>query len=115
MLPQVRAGKLRALAVTGAQRSSKAPDIPTLAESGVPGYEVTSWYGLVVPTGTPKEIIARLHAAAANALGQPEVKERFATTDFEPASSTPEQFGTHIRSEVAKWAKVIKESGMKAD
>ena len=115
VLPQVRAGKLRALAVTSAQRSSKAPGIPTLGESGVPGFEVTSWYGLVVPTGTPKEIIARLHAAAANALGQPEVKERFATTDFEPASSTPEQFGSHIRSEVAKWAKVIKESGMKAD
>jgi tripartite-type tricarboxylate transporter receptor subunit TctC len=115
VVPHVRAGKLRALAVTTVQRSSMAPDIPTLAESGVPGYDVSSWYGLVVPAGTPKEIIARLNAAAAGALGNPEVKKRFATTDLEPAGSTPEQFGALIRSETAKWAKVIKESGMRAD
>jgi len=115
VIPHVRTGKLRALAVTSGQRSSMAPDVPTVAESGVPGYEVTSWYGLMVPAGTPKEIIARLHAAAVNALGQPEVKKRFATTDLEPVGSTPEQFGALVRSEVAKWAKVIKESGMRAD
>ena len=115
VVPHVRAGKLRALAVTTVQRSSMAPDIPTLAESGVPGYDVSSWYGLVVPAGTPKEIIARLNAAASHALGQPEVKKRFATTDLEPAGSTPEQFGAHIRSEVAKWAKVIKGSGMRIE
>lgn len=115
VIPHARTGKLRALAVTSGQRSSMAPDVPTVAESGVPGYEVTSWYGLMVPAGTPKEIIARLHAAAANALGQPEVKKRFATTDLEPVGSTPEQFGALVRSEVAKWAKVIKESGMRAD
>jgi tripartite-type tricarboxylate transporter receptor subunit TctC len=115
VVPHVRAGKLRALAVTGAQRSPMVPDIPTIAESGVPGYDVTSWYGLMVPAGTPKEIIARLHAAAVSALGHPEVKKRFATTDLEPAGSTPEQFGAYLRSEVAKWAKVIKESGMRAD
>ncbi len=114
-LPHVKAGKLRALAVTSAKRSSIAPGIPTLAESGVPGYDVTSWYGLMVPAGTPKEIIARLHAATANALGQPEVKERFAATDLEPTGSTPEQFGATVRGEVAKWAKVIKESGMRAE
>ncbi len=115
VIPHVRAGKLRALAVTSAQRSSMAPRVPTLAESGVPGYDVSSWYGLMVPAGTPNEIIARLHAAAANALGQPDVKKRFGTTDLEPRGSTPEQFGAQVRSEVAKWGKVVKESGMRAD
>jgi tripartite-type tricarboxylate transporter receptor subunit TctC len=114
-LPQARAGKLRAIAVTGARRSSIARDIPTLAESGVPGYDVTSWYGLMVPAGTPGEIITRLNTAASKALAHPEVKKRFAPTDLEPAGSTPEQFGAHVRSEVTKWAKVIKESGMRAD
>jgi len=114
-IPHARTGKLRALAVTGAQRSPMAPDVPTVAESGVSGYEVTTWYGLMVPAGTPKEIIARLHAAAASALGHPEVKKRFATSDLEPAGSTPEQFGAFVRSEIAKWGKVIKESGMTAD
>ncbi|HEU0289975.1 MAG TPA: tripartite tricarboxylate transporter substrate binding protein [Burkholderiales bacterium] len=112
-LPQVNAGKLRAIAVTSAQRSSIAPGVPTLAESGVPGYDVTSWYGLMVPAGTPKDIVSRLHAAAVTALAHPEVKERFAPTDLEPIGSTPEQFGAHVRGEVAKWAKVIRESGMK--
>jgi len=114
-IPHARTGKLRALAVTSAQRSPMAPDVPTVAESGVAGYEVTTWYGLMVPARTPKEIIARLHAAAANSLGHPEVKKRFATTDLEPAGSTPEQLGAFVRSEIAKWAKVIKESGMTAD
>jgi tripartite-type tricarboxylate transporter receptor subunit TctC len=111
-IPHARTGKLRALAVTGTQRSSMAPDVPTVAESGVPGYEVTTWYGLMVPARTPKEINARLHAAAASALGHPEVTKRFATTDLEPAGSTPEQFGAFVRAEIAKWAKVIKESGI---
>jgi len=115
VVPHVRAGKLRALGVTSAQRSSMAPDIPTLAESGVPGYEVSSWYGLVVPAGTPNEVIVRLNAAAAAALGNSEVKKRFSTTDLEPAGSTPEQFGAHIRRETAKWAKVIRQSGMRAE
>ncbi len=115
VIPQVNAGKLRALAVTGAKRSSIAPGIPTVAESGVPGYDVTSWYGLMVPAGTPADIIARLNSAAAIALGRPEVKERFAATDLEPGASTPEQFGTFVRNEVAKWAKVIRESGMSVE
>jgi tripartite-type tricarboxylate transporter receptor subunit TctC len=114
-LPHVKAGRLRALAVTTARRSPMAPDVPTVAEAGVPGYDVTSWYGLVVPAGTPREIVARLNAAAANALSQPEVRERFATTDLEPAASTPEQFGAHIRNEVAKWGRIIRETGMRAD
>jgi len=115
VVPQVRAGKLRALAVTSAQRSSMAPDIPTLAESGVPGFNVSPWYGLMVPAGTPKEIVARLHEAAVGALRNPEVKKRFDSTDLEPVGSTPEKFGAFIHSEVARWAKVIKESGMRIE
>ena len=115
VVPHVRSGKLRALAVTSAKRSSMAPDIPTLAASGVPGFDVSSWYGLVVPAGTPQEIIVRLHQAAQAALGNPEVKKRFASTDLEPGGSTPDQFGALIRSEIAKWAKVIKESGMRVE
>jgi tripartite-type tricarboxylate transporter receptor subunit TctC len=112
VLPHVRAGKLRALAVTSAQRSSMAPNIPTLAESGVPGFIVSPWYGVVVPAGTPSGIIVRLHDAVVATLRNPEVKKRFDSTDLEPVGSTPEQFGAHLRSEVAKWAKVIRDSGM---
>ncbi len=115
VLPHVRAGRLRALAVTSAQRSSMAPNVPTLAESGVRGFDVSPWYGLVVPAATPKEIIARLHDTTVTTLRNPEVKKRFAGTDLEPVGSTPKQFGAHIRSEVAKWAKVIKDSGMQIE
>jgi tripartite-type tricarboxylate transporter receptor subunit TctC len=115
VLPHVRAGKLRALAVTSAQRSSMAPEVPTLAESGVPRFEVSPWYGLVVPARTPKDIIAKLNQAAISALKSPEVKKRFDATDLEPVGSSPDAFGAHLRSEVAKWAKVINESGMKID
>jgi tripartite-type tricarboxylate transporter receptor subunit TctC len=115
VIPHVRAGKLRALAVTTPRRSSMAPDIPTVAESGVPGYDVTTWYGLVTPTGTPKEIVARLHAAAASAMANSTVRERFAATDLEPSISTPGEFGAYIRGEIAKWAKVIRESGIQVE
>lgn len=115
VVPYVRSGKLRALAVTSARRSSMVPNIPTFAESGVPGFNVTSWYGLVVPAGTPREIVARLHEAAVTALRNPEVKKRFDSTDLEPGGSTPEKFGAFIHSEVAKWAKVIQESGMRGE
>ena len=111
-MPYARSGKLRALAVTTPKRSSMAPDVPTVAESGVPGYDVTTWYGLLVPAATSKEIIARLNGAVVNTLTNPAVKKLFAQTDLEPNYSTPEQFGAYIRSEVAKWAKVIKESGI---
>ena len=112
VIPHARSGKLRALAVTTPQRSAMAPDIPTVAESGLAGYDVTTWYGLMVPTGTSKEIVVRIHDAAVKALANPAVKERFSTTDLEPRSSSPEEFGAYIRSEVAKWAKVIKASGI---
>ncbi len=114
-VPQVNAGKLRSLAVTSEQRSSMAPKVPTVAEAGLPGYNVTSWYGLVAPAGTPKDIIVKLHATLAQSLKHPAVKKRFDVTDLEPVGSTPEKFGELIRSETAKWGKLIKESGMKAN
>lgn len=114
-LPYARSGKLRALAVTTPKRSPMAPDVPTVSESGVPGYDVTTWYGLLVPAATSKEIIARLNGATVNALTHPAVKERFAQTDLEPNYSTPDQFGAYIRGEVAKWAKVIKLSGIRIE
>jgi len=114
-IPYARSGKLRALAVTTPKRSSMAPDVPTLSESGVPGYDVTTWYGVLVPAGTSNEVIARLNGAVVNTLTHPAVKERFAQTDLEPVYSTPEQFGAYIRGEVAKWAKVIKVSGFKVE
>lgn len=114
-MPQVRAGKLRGLAVTGARRSSMAPAVPTVAEAGVPGYEASPWYGLMVPAGTPKEIIARLHTEAVKALNRPDVKERFGTTDFELIGAGPEQFGKHIRSEIEKWGKIIRATGLRPD
>jgi tripartite-type tricarboxylate transporter receptor subunit TctC len=115
VIPHARTGKLRALAVTSLQRSSMAPEVPTVAESGVPGYEVAPWYGLMVPARTPQEITARLHAAAANSLKHPEVKKRFATTDIDVIGSSPEQLATYVRGDIAKWAKVIRESGMRAE
>jgi len=115
VIPHVRAGKLRALAVTTPKRSSMAPDVPTMSEAGVTGYDVTTWYGLLVPAGTPREIVARLHDAAVSAMAHPAVKQRFSKTDLEPTTTTPEQFGAYIRGEIAKWAKVIRESGIQVD
>jgi tripartite-type tricarboxylate transporter receptor subunit TctC len=114
-MPQVRAAKLRGLAVTSERRSPMAPDIPTVAESGVPGYEASPWYGLMVPAGTPQDVVSRLHAESVKALRQPEVKERFAATDLEIIASPPEQFGSHIRNEIAKWGKVVKATGLRPE
>jgi len=115
VIPHVRAGKLRALAVTTPKRSSMAPDVPTMSEAGVAGYDVTTWYGLLVPAGTPREIVARLHDAAVSAMAHPAVKQRFSKTDLEPTTTTPEQFGAYVRGEISKWAKVIRESGIQVD
>ena len=109
-LPQVKAGKIRALAVTPAKRSPAAPDIPTIAESGVPGYASTAWFGLVAPAATPKDVIAKLSAETARILQMPDVKARLSDLGAEPVGSTPEQFAAHIKAEIAKWAKVIKDA-----
>jgi tripartite-type tricarboxylate transporter receptor subunit TctC len=112
-MPHVRSGKLRGLGVTSSRRSHIAPEIPTVAEAGVPGYEASPWYGFVVPAGTPREIVARLHAESIKVLARPDVKQRFGTTDLELIGSTPEQFGAHIRSEIEKWGKIVKATGMR--
>jgi tripartite-type tricarboxylate transporter receptor subunit TctC len=115
-LPQVRAGKLRALAVTSSQRQPTLPDAPTVIEAGVPGFDVVVWYALVAPTGTPRAVVDRLNRATAAALGASDLKERLAAAGFDPAvPSTPEQLGTYIRSELKKWVAVVKSSGARAD
>ena len=113
--PYVKAGKLRALAVSGAKRSRSAPDLPTIAESGVPGYEFTSWNGVHVTAGTSKAIIARIHADLIKVLALPDVKERMFNLGMEVAGSTPEQLAALVNSDIAKWGKVIKESGVRVD
>jgi tripartite-type tricarboxylate transporter receptor subunit TctC len=115
VMPQVKAGKLRALGMSSAKRSAFAPDIPTVAESGVPGYEVAVWFGLVAPAGTPREIIQKLNAEVLRILAMPDVRERFVSQGVEPVGSTPEQFGEHIRSQMAKWSKVVQDAGVKAE
>ena len=115
VIGHVRAGKMKALAVTTAQRSSLAPEIPTIAESGVPGYEQTAWFGVLAPAGTPRDIIGRLNAEIVKLLNSADVKERFAKQGVEVRTSTPEQFSTFLRSEVDRWGKVIRDAGIKAD
>ena len=112
---QLQAGRLRGLAVSSAQRSPFLPDLPTVAEAGVPGYETTAWYGMVVPTGTPAEIIARLNAETARVLTLSDVKSRLEATGMVPKSSTPEELGKHIHNEIAKWAKVVKDLGLRVE
>jgi tripartite-type tricarboxylate transporter receptor subunit TctC len=114
-MPHVRSGKLRALAVTSAQRSPAAPDIPTVAESGLPGYEAIAWNGLLAPAGTPKEVVARLNAEVKKALEVPEIKERFAAQGFAAAWSPPEKYAAFLDAEVDKWGKVVKVSGATVD
>lgn len=107
-LHQIQAGRLRGLAVSSAERSPYLPDLPTVAEAGVSGYETTAWYGMLVPTGTPAEIIARLNAETAKVLTMPDVKSRLDATGMVPKSSTPEELRRHIHEEIAKWAKVVR-------
>ncbi|HYH41318.1 MAG TPA: tripartite tricarboxylate transporter substrate binding protein [Burkholderiales bacterium] len=111
----VKSGRLRALGVTSAQRAAMFPAVPTIAEAGVPGYEAISWYGLLAPAGTPRAVIDRVHAEAAKALQSSEVKERLTADGAEPSVSRPEEFAAFIRSEVVKWAKVVKDSGITAE
>lgn len=113
--PYVKAGKLRALAVSGAKRSQSAPDLPTIAESGVPGYEFTSWNGVHVTAGTPKAVVTRIHAELLKVVALPDVRERMFNLGMEVVGSTPEQLAALVNSDIAKWGKVIKESGVRVD
>lgn len=113
--PHVHSGKLRFLAVSSATRSALEPQVPTLAESGYPGFNVGVWYALLAPAGTPPDVIARLSAETANVTAQPDLKQTFATMGMEPMTSTAEQLGAFMRSESVKWAKVVRDSGAKAE
>ena len=113
--PQIKAGRLRILAVTTAQRWPSAPEVPTMAEAGVPGYEVTQWYGILAPAKTPQPIVVKLSKEIARFLHQSDVKEKLAADGADAVGSTPEQFGAHVRTEVARWNKLVKQIGLKAD
>ena len=114
LLPHVQAGRLRAVAVTTPARIRQAPDVPTIAET-VPGFEVLAWFGVVAPAATPRDVVLKLNAEINKMLAQPDVRERFIALAVDPVGGPPEQFGEHIRSEVAKWAKVIKATGARVD
>jgi len=111
-LPQMRGGKVRALGVTSARRSTAVPDLPTLAEAGLSGFESTTWQGFVVPAGTSHDIVARLHAESVRAVQSADLRERFAALGVEPVGSTPDQFAGYIRAEITKWAKVVRGIGL---
>jgi len=114
-LPLVQANRVRAIAVTGTTRSPALPKVPTVIESGIPGYVVTSWYGVFGPAGLSKDIVTRLNAELASMLAAPELKERLSQLGAEPAPLTPEAFGRHVREEIGRWAGVVKQSGARAD
>lgn len=114
-IPQVKTGKLRAIAVTGAKRSPLLPEVPTVSEAGLPGFDVSSWYGVFAPMGLPRDLVTKLNGDIVAILGEADLKGRLASLGAEPMPLSPEDFGHFVREEVAKWAKVVKESEAKAD
>jgi tripartite-type tricarboxylate transporter receptor subunit TctC len=114
-VPHVQSGKLKAIAVTSAGRSPLLPEVPTVSEAGLPGFEVTSWYGVFGPAGLPADIVVKLNSEIGSAVTAPDVKERLAALGAEPSVKAPDQFGRYVRQEITKWAKVVKDSGAKAE
>ena len=114
-MPHIKAGKIRALAVTGAKRSPALPEAPTIAEQGFPGFEATAWYGVLAPANTPKPVVTRLHGEIVKILKLPDVTQRLDGLGFEIVGSNPEEFGAYIKSEIRKWEKVVKASGAKPE
>ena len=114
-LPQVKEGKLRLLAVTTPRRSPALPDVPTIAEAGVPGYEFTGWMGFLVPTGTPRPVVQKLRNEVARIVHLPEVKQRFSIDAADPVGNSPEEFTAYLKSEIARWTKVVKDAGIRVD
>ena len=115
MLPQIKGGKLKALGVGSAYRIPALPELPTISEAGVPGYEVTNWWGIVVPAGTPRPIIDRLHKDLTAVVASAETKKRFESEGAEPLSMNPDEFGRFIAAETVKWARVVKDAGIRAE
>jgi tripartite-type tricarboxylate transporter receptor subunit TctC len=115
VLPHVKAGRLRALAVSSPKRSALVPDLPTVDEAGVPGYRMQVWFGVVAPAATPKDVIAKLNAEVNRIISSAEVKERFALAGVEVVGGSPESFGAHIKEQVETWGKVVKDASIKAD
>ena len=114
-LPQIRGGKVRAIAVASEKRVAALPDLPTIGESGYPDFEAWAWQGFVAPAGTPRDVIVKLNSEFAKVMADPAIKQRLSDIGFEPQTSTPEQFGAYMKSEIAKWAKVIRESKISLD
>jgi tripartite-type tricarboxylate transporter receptor subunit TctC len=114
-VPQIKSGKIRALGVTTAKRTALLPDLPTIAEAGVPGYEANNWYGILVPAKTPHAIVERLNREAVKILNTPAIKEQLFRQGLDASPSTPQEFSAYIKSETAKWSKVVKASGAKAE
>ena len=114
-MPYVKDGRLRGLGVTSPKRAIRAPDVPTIAEGGVPGYEAVQWFGVLAPAGTPREIISRVHGEIVRLLQVADVKERLLNDGAETVGSSPEEFAAFIRAETVKWAKVVKDAGIKPE
>lgn len=114
-LPQIRGGKVRALAVASDKRVAALPDLPTIGESGYPGFEAWAWQGFVAPAGTPRAVVDRLNSEFAKVMADPVIKQRLSESGFEPQTSTPEQFAAYMKSEIAKWQKVIRDSNISLD
>ena len=115
VVPHAQAGKLRLLAVTGARRSPVLPEVPTMIESGLPGFEVVSWYGFFAPAGTPGRVVAELNAAINDAIRDPNVRERMSRINMEPAGGTPEELDRYVREQIKRWAAVIRTANVKQD
>jgi tripartite-type tricarboxylate transporter receptor subunit TctC len=114
-MPYIKANRLRPLGVTTLKRAEALPNVPTISEAGVPGYESVQWFGMLVPAGTPRPVVDRLHQEITRAVRAPEMKERLNSLGLDVVAGTPEEFGAYIKSETDKWAKVIKTMGIKPE
>jgi tripartite-type tricarboxylate transporter receptor subunit TctC len=114
-VPHIKAGKLRAMGIAAAKRSPVAPGIPTIAQAGGPAIVIGSWYGLMAPAGTPRDIIAKLHAEVAKALALPELRERYIASGLDPVRNSPDEFAVQIRDDTARWAKVVRIANVRAE
>jgi tripartite-type tricarboxylate transporter receptor subunit TctC len=115
MLPQIKAGRLKALGIGSSHRIASLPDVPTISEAGVPGYEATNWWGIAAPAGTPRPVVERLHKELSVILAQPETRKRFETEGGDTMQMSPEEFGRFIAVETAKWGRVVKDAAIRAE